>query len=402
MQRPITVDVQRFSQRSPVKNTSLATKAVEFVGLLLIGVAMVSCGGGPDTPAIPRFLIAVDGNGSGANINVFPINATTGVLGTAVGGSPFDLGLTDSITLAVHPNGSFVYAADGIDGSIHAWIVNETTGVPAQIAGNVLNESGSFYENCCAPTHVITITPDGRFLYSANGDATVGAYRIDPDGSLAHIADLNLGACQTGAITANDSFVWVTDVCGSQGTGFRGPLSIWTLRIGASGALVHADHMAVPGAYAWLWSIQVDPTANFLDAGGGAGSAQIYRFSIAADGSLIQLGPHMVNTSSFDCDDLSHSPDGKFAYATDDQEVVHAMAINNTTGVIAELSTSPYSPGAQGPIVVDLTGKLVYMGDEQNTGQVIGYTRDTTTGALTWIGNTSTANSDAQTVAIIH
>lgn len=401
MQRPVTGDVRSVGQRSPLKNIRFLLKASEFTGALLLGFALVSCGGGPAIPTVSRFLIAVDGNGAGSNVNVFPINATTGVLGTAVGGSPFDLGLTDSITLAVHPNGRYVYAADGIDGSIHAWSVNETTGVPAQIAANVVNESGTFYQNCCAPTHVITTTPDGRFLYSANGDASVGAYEIGPDGSLTHIADLNLGACQTGAITANDSFVWVADVCGSQGTGFQGPLNIWTLRIGSSGALANADHVAVPGAYAWLWSIQVDPTANFLDAGGGAGSAQIYRFSIAADGSLTQLGPQMVKTGNFDCDDLSHSPDGKFAYATDDQEVVHALAINNTTGVITELSASPYSPGAQGPIVVDLTGTLVYMGDEQNTGQVIGYARDTTTGALTWIGNTSTANSDAQTVAII-
>ena len=41
------------------------------------------------------------------------------------------------------------------------------------------------------------------------------------------------------------------------------------------------------------------------------------------------------------------------------------------------------------------------MGDQGNNGQVIGYARDMTTGALTLIGNTSTAKSDAQAVAII-
>ena len=368
---------------------------------------LVSCSGGSLSPTnalptIPKFLIAVDGNGAGSNVNVFPINASTGVLGAAVGGSPFDLGLYDGITLAVHPNGRFVYAADGLDGSIHAWSVNETTGVPTQIAAEVFNESGSFYEACCSPTHVITITPSGSFLYSANSDATVGAYKINSDGSLAHIADLNLGACHTGAITANDSFVWVVDVCGSQGTGFQAPLNIWTLRIGASGALTNPNSAAVAGAYAFLWALQVTPAANFLYAAGGPGSPQIYSFSVGADGSLTLLGTQMVQTNSFYCGDLSHSPDGKFFYATDEQEVVHALAVNTTTGMVTELSTSPYSPGGRGQLVVDLTGAFVYMGDQGNTGQVIGYARDMTTGALTLIGNTSTANSDAQAVAIIH
>jgi 6-phosphogluconolactonase (cycloisomerase 2 family) len=61
----------------------------------------------------------------------------------------------------------------------------------------VINESGTFYQPGCgagdAATHVITITPKGSFLYSSNNDATVGAYKINADGSLAHIADLNLG-----------------------------------------------------------------------------------------------------------------------------------------------------------------------------------------------------------------
>jgi hypothetical protein len=41
------------------------------------------------------------------------------------------------------------------------------------------------------------------------------------------------------------------------------------------------------------------------------------------------------------------------------------------------------------------------MGDQENTGQVVGYTRDMTTGALTLIGNTTTANGKALAVAIV-
>jgi 6-phosphogluconolactonase len=375
--------------------------------VLVLALALISCSDDrrsspvPSFPTTPKFLIAVDGSGAGANVNVFPIDATTGVLGAAVSGSPFDLGLTNGMTLEVHPNGRFVYAADENDGSIHAWSVSETTGIPTQIASPVINESGSFYQPCCgvgdAATHVITITPKGDLLYSANNDATVGAYKINTDGSLAHIADLNLGACDTGAITANDSYVWVTDTCGNSG-----PWAVWSLKIGVTGALTNSSSVALTGVDAWLWSIQVDPAANFVYVGDEGGGAQLYSFSLATTtGALTQLGPQIVELNSSDVRDIAHSPDGKFFYTTDDDEVVHAFSVDTTTGLITELSASPYSPGGEGQIVVDLTGKFVYMGDQENTGQVIGYTRDATTGALTAIGGTTTANGEALAIAIV-
>lgn len=386
---------------------------------VLLAAILVACVGGSffpgraalvvANPTVPKFVIAVDGVLVGAkarggvssftNVNVFPIDPTTGVLGAAVTGSPFDMGLTDGMTLAVHPNGHFVYAADGNDGSIHAWDVNETTGVPTQIATPVINESGTFYEPSGpgdSPTHVITITPQGNFLYSANNDATVGAYKINADGSLAHIADLNIGACDTGAITANDTYVWVTDTCGN-----TGPWNVWTLKIGATGALTNSSSVALTSVDFWLWSIQVNPAANFLYVGDEGGGAQIFSFSVAADGSLTQLGPQLVESGSSDVRDIAHSPDGKFFYTTDDEGVMHALAVDTTTGAITELKNSPYSPGGEGQIVVDVTGTFVFMGDQEVSGQVVGYTRDMTTGDLTLIGGTTTANGTAMAVAII-
>ena len=375
--------------------------------VMLLALVLVSCADHDRVspvvvfPTTPKFLIAVDGGAAGTNVNVFPVDPTTGVLGAAVSGSPFDMGLTFAMTMAVHPNGHFVYTADANDGAIHMWNVNETTGVPVQIAAPVINESGSFYQPCCgsgdAATHVITVTPDGNFLYSSNNDATVGAYKINADGSLAHVSDLNLGACVTGAITASNSYVWVTDTCG-----FSGPWNVWTMAIGATGALTNASSVALVGVDAWLWSIQVDPAANFVYVGDEGGGAQLYSFSLApTTGALTQLGPQLVENSSSDVRDIAHSPDGKFFYTTDDNQVVHAFSVDTTTGAIVELSTSPYTPGGEGQIVVDLTGKFVYMGDAENTGQVIGYTRDATTGALTPIGGTTTANGQALAIAVV-
>ena len=127
-----------------------------------LALALIGCGVSAPisntVPTTPKFLLAVDGFGAGTNVNVFPVDATTGVLGAPVSGSAFDLGLTRAMTVTVHPNGHFVYAADGNDGSIHAWDVNETTGVPVEIAAKIVNHSGGFFFSYNYG-HVITATP---------------------------------------------------------------------------------------------------------------------------------------------------------------------------------------------------------------------------------------------------
>jgi uncharacterized protein YfaP (DUF2135 family) len=112
------------------------------------------------------------------------------------------------------------------------------------------------------------------------------------------------------------------------------------------------------------------------------------------------LGPQLVENSSSDVRDMAHSPDGKFLYTTGDEGELHTLSIDTTTGAITELLTSP-DPGGAGQVVVDVTGKFVFSGDQEGSGDVIGYTRDLVTGVLTLIGNTTTANAQARAVAII-
>jgi hypothetical protein len=208
---------------------------------LLLACAFTACGGSPNFPTTPKFLVAIDNSGAGTNVNVFPIDKTTGALGAAVTGAPFDMGLTDPMTVEVHPNGKFFYVADGNDGSIHQWLVNENTGLPTDIAAKVINESGSFYEpngSGGSPTRVLTVTPNGKFLYSANNDATVGAYSIGSNGALKHISDVSISSCASGdpdtagAITSDDHTVWVTDTCANEDD-----WHVITLKVGSNGAL---------------------------------------------------------------------------------------------------------------------------------------------------------------------
>ncbi len=252
-------------------------------------------------------------------------------------------------------------------------------------------------------------------MYSANNDSTVGAYTIGADGSLTHLADLDVGACSTGMITANDNFVWVTDTCYNLIPGIaRGPVrnghaavcqnsgcgngagNVVSMAIGADGTLTKIDSLSLTNVYAQLVSIQVNPVAQFLYVGENGG--ELYSLAVANDGSLTELGvqPPQSGTPA----DLAHSPDGKFLYATSLGDAAGAFSVDLTTGTLTELSTSPY-PGGLGQIIVDVTGHFLYLADPFGSGQVIGYTRDMTTGALTAIGNTTTAGNRPIAVGII-
>lgn len=391
---------------------------VALCAAVLLIVGLVACGNNSHPfPTAPKFLVAVDDSGAGTNVNVFPINSTTGVLGAAVSGAPFDMGLTNAMTIVVHPNGHFVYAADVSDGSIHQWNVDETTGKPTDIAAKVVNGSGTFFKPnglTDSDSRVLVITPDGKFLYSANGDATVGAYSIGSNGALSHIGDVNIGACATGAITATNSFVWVTDTCGSSG-----PWNVFTLKIGSNGSVSKTSSIALTNVYSWLWSIQVNPAANLLYVGDEGGTAQIYGYKVAADGSLTQLTlgtstSQFQDTNSSDCRTIDHSPDGKFFYWTDDDDFVHTFSVNASTGAIAELAApaSPYSVqaggtttyiGGEGQVVVDITGHFVYVAQDFSNSGILVFTRDNTTGALTQVGTTAvaTANKIPQALGIV-
>jgi len=375
--------------------------------LMLAGVALLGCGGDlqsilglVDLFLTPKFLIAVDASGAGNNVNVFPINATTGVLGSPVSGSPFDMGVFDGMTVVVHPNGHFVYVADGGDGSIHQWDVNTSTGVPTEIAPKVSNESLEFFEPIGggdSPTHVLTVTPDGKFLYASNNDDRVSEFSIGTNGALSHIDDIDIGACATGAITSTTRFVWVTDTCGGDG-----PWRVYTMSIGSNGALSSVNNVELSDVFSWLWSISVSPDGKFVQVGDDGGDAQVYSFTVGTNGALTQVGSQVVLTDSSDARDIAYSPDGKFFYITDDASLIHALT-QNADGSFTELGASPYDAD-DGQVVVDLTGKFVYNGGCDTCSGVFGFTRDTTTGALTAMPGSPfpSANDEVMGVGIVY
>ena len=114
-----------------------------------------------------------------------------------------------------------------------------------------MNSSGTFFQLngvTDSDSRNLIITPNGKYLFSANGDTSVGAYSIGSNGALTHISDVNIAACASGdpdgagAITATDNFVWVTDTCANEDARF-----VFTLKIGSNGALTNSSHVTLTG-----------------------------------------------------------------------------------------------------------------------------------------------------------
>jgi 6-phosphogluconolactonase (cycloisomerase 2 family) len=79
---------------------------------------------------------ALDVNGSFVyGVSVYPINETTGAIGTAVAGSPFATGI-NPFSISIDKTGNFVYVGNDGSASISEFTLNGTTGVLTPVAGS--------------------------------------------------------------------------------------------------------------------------------------------------------------------------------------------------------------------------------------------------------------------------
>ena len=124
------------------------------------------------TVTIRKKFLYVANTGSN-NISGFSINTTTGAL-TPVPDSPFATGGSGSffgISLAVTPNGKFVYAGNAGSGNISAFRVGSN--------GALTPILGSPFFVGDAPDG-IKVSPNGKFLYASNrGPDSIAIFRID-------------------------------------------------------------------------------------------------------------------------------------------------------------------------------------------------------------------------------
>jgi 6-phosphogluconolactonase len=220
-----------------------------------------------------------------SNISAFSIDTSTGTL-TPVPGSPFPgqpaLGGGGVNSIALHPNGNFLYASGSFSG-ITGYSVDGTSGALTQLPGSPFIPAGMFFNSN------LTVHPSGSFLYIADMDANaVRVFPVSPDGSV-------------GSETAGSPF--------PAGTGPR--------------------------------TIVLDPAGKFAFVPND-GSSDVTAFSInSTTGALTLVGTATAGISPFAA---TVDSSGKSLYVTTQSDGnVSAYTINASTGALSSIAGSPFA-----------------------------------------------------------
>lgn len=164
---------------------------------------------------------------------------------TPVPGSPFAVGTMGTMPsfVVAHPAGNFLYVADPAHNAVLGFAI-QSNGAISAISGSPFAAGSG--------TVALSITPQGSFLYAANaGDNTVSAFIVDPgSGKLAPVSGspFSTGGSGPGFVLATGSFVYVADQISNDVAAFS---------IGSNGTLgkVPGSPFAVAVSPSWLIAV---------------------------------------------------------------------------------------------------------------------------------------------------
>jgi YVTN family beta-propeller protein len=352
-------------------------------GLLSPIGAPLSAGAEPQSAVIDsagRHLYVAN---SGSNtVSGFRIDPATGAL-TALG-PPVATG-TAPVWMAVHPSGNAVYLADLQSNSITTLGVDATTGM--------LTEIGPPLSTGLHPA-ALTLNAEGSFLYVLNyDDSTVTSYAVD--GATGALSALPAQTTVTRAapscivLTASAAFDFTPRFAFSADQ-TSGEVSAFVVDA-STGALASAGP-ATPGGQE-PESIAAHPARPFVYvASHGDGTALAFKIDTTT-GRLGPAGaPVVLGVAAGGPTAVAVHPGGQFAYfGNDDQtfavaETISILAIDGATGGLTLSGSVPTGSGGLIDLTIEPGGRFLYVANGLG-GNVGAFSIDTSTGALTSIGN---------------
>ncbi len=224
-----------------------------------------------------------------------------------------------------------------------------------------------------------------EILYAANTVNAVFAFKVDQtSGALTECASVSPGGLSASnsalALTPAGTFAYAVNdvVSGINGysTSSSGTLSL----IGGSPFPILPS---VQPSWAVVPDLTIDPTGNFLFAAtlGGIATFAIDSTTgaLSATGGPFSVGPGIVPPG------IAVAPNGRFLYATDQNQSVWAFTIDPNSGTLTPVSGSPYFAGSQPyGLKVDPSGKFLYVA-LSNAAGIAAFSVDSASGALTAI-----------------
>lgn len=318
----------------------------------LLALTLVGCKAGGDSvpesapPVFKEFLYVA--NIGTSNVSGFSVDTATGAV-TPVPGSPFPAGPAAN-KVAVHTAGRFLYVSNYSGNSISGYSIGQTGALTA-LAGSPFSNTGG------AGPASLALHPNGKFLFVANLvsllSGSISVMAINPStGALAPVAG---SPFESGGTYPSDldldafgAFLFVT--CYSSN-------SIPVLAVNSgTGALtpIPGSPFAAPGS----------PFESALDGNGHLFSANnsgsVGGYTIAGTGALTPLAGYPVALGGQPCG-IQAARAGALLYVGCQAGNVAAFTLTPTTGQISALPGSPFVAGANTcPLALDPSSKMLF------------------------------------------
>jgi 6-phosphogluconolactonase (cycloisomerase 2 family) len=261
-------------------------------------------------------------------------------------------------------NGGVGMAADKLDLSVPVFVDIGSAFTPPPLPTSVFKDGGT----------VVVSLPTQKYLYIPFSNGTVYGYAIDgTSGALTEVLNSPFSAPGGTSIAADPAgrFLFVSDFA-------TGDISAFTISA-TNGSLTAVGTTVSPVPPAQMTT---DGQGKFLYVSEGSGGLKVAAFAInQTTGALATTVPG--SPFSFPLGQVLGEKSGKFLLGiTGANNQIHVLAIDATSGAIAEVAGSPFpTVAAAKAIVVHPTGSFVY--DINGTGTAMeGYQINSASGAL--------------------
>ncbi|MGA9898349.1 MAG: beta-propeller fold lactonase family protein [Terriglobales bacterium] len=340
---------------------------------------LLGCGGGSPSNGpisqpqpLPELLFSATQNG----ITVFPVNASTGALGT---GSQATSAFTSAGFLANMVSdaaGKFLFAYSPGNSAIEAFSINAKTGALATIDGSMLPIQGFGAGN-------LSIDPTGKFLYAATS-AGVSAFTVNSTtGVLSAVAGSPFSdgsSLDQSVIDPSDKFLYALSNTSPQNT-----ISVFTIN-SSNGALNPIVGSPFQLPFGTTYSVALHPSGKFLYISYPQ-TEQIAAWSINASSGTLTIvsgSPFASGAVSGDAPNgLLIAPSGKFLYAWSGGATFFGFSVDANSGALSVVNGSPFTlNSATADFSIDPSSQFLYAA-YANANTVAGFNIDVSTGALT-------------------
>jgi 6-phosphogluconolactonase (cycloisomerase 2 family) len=331
-------------------------KARILLASLLMMAGLVGCGSGtkqflyttgPGTPEIFQFRLNQNGTITALN----PPNSAAG---------------TSPVSVLIHPSGNFFYIANFAGSTVTLLSVNKGNGQlsiptpPTPIPPSPSSPPNVF--NTQAGPVSLAITPNGSFLYALNQTAgNISAFTIDPTTGNLTVIPPPGNAPAFGTLVAPRSMALSTD-----GTTLfvasPSQHSITAFAIDSKGVLTQPNPPLVLGATATPAFVLTEPTGHFVYVADSTNSV-VLGFSIGSGGALTPVNgsPFPVGAQPVA---LTATPNGALLYvANQASNNVSAFVIDAHSGALGAVSGSPFPSGGKGPSYLAASGTFLYVAE---------------------------------------